>query len=1070
MADKTPVRVVFNASNVATGMAEFQSGETVPVANGGTGLGAIGSAGQVIKVNAAGNALEFGAEGDLSITNLVAPTNADLTLTTSGTGNIVLDAITVRGTTFSAADSTKITFAESVDVTGTLTSSGLSYPTSDGTVGQFLKTDGSGTLSFANLSLGDLTIIGSTISAPSNGDLTLTTSGSGIVNVNDSFKIGSGATVTTILDEDAMGSNSATSLATQQSIKAYVDSSILTKDNTDEIAEGSTNLYFTNARADARITNALKDEDNMASNSATHAASQQSVKAYIDAQNVAQALTFVGDDSTGTAVNSGETFQIAGGTGLTSAVVNDTMTLAIDSTVATLTGSQTLTNKTLTAPVINSPTGDFIKIGGTNFTDSLLIGHATTGTLDSAEANTGVGIGTLDALTSGDRNTALGHDAGTGITTANNNTLIGYEAGKGITNANQNTVIGDSAFAGSNPESSSASNTVVGAFAMNVSSGAKENTAIGRDAGREVTSGDSNIFIGYNAGANDSTSGITTGSGNVIIGTVDPDSRTGDRQLKIAGNDGSTTTTWITGDNSGNLTFGGSAVVGDMTLSGSTIARDGGSMNITSGSSLTINVDGAIILDAGSGGNGIQVKDDGTEIIRISNSSSDVSITTKVQDKDLLFKGNDGGSSITAFTLDMSEAGAATFNDKIILGANKEIQFVDTNESIKSDGSKMIIKSGGTTFNLPTADGNAGDVLKTDGAGTLSFSSSAATASDDTRAVTKNNKSVSASPRTVDYFQSTSADLAWYFVALNDLTNDHSSSSCFAVAHNNSDAFVSPARGGSSGSSNSLPTTSADISSGQVRVKIAAPSADSKISYYKIPISRANTADATAGVTITTSNTDVDSASESIDTFAHASFRAAKYLILVDDNAKTETGVTEALVVHDGTNAFVSQYGTINTGNNDMITLSAAISGDNVVLSAAGLTPNLSLKIHKTLLSDSMSAVSNNNQKIIGATTVSSSATAFDDFDLDDSTAAVYYVVGKNATEGAFSVQEVYCSGAPGEASVTQGPFVSTKATTQLEFTAAFKSDADNSVELSVASTSGGSTVVNAYRINCLAE
>ena len=105
MADKTPVRVVFNASNVATGMAEFQTGESVPVANGGTGLTAIGSAGQVIKVNAAGNALEFGAEGDLSITNLVAPTNADLTFSTSGTGNIVLDQITLRGTTFSSTDS-----------------------------------------------------------------------------------------------------------------------------------------------------------------------------------------------------------------------------------------------------------------------------------------------------------------------------------------------------------------------------------------------------------------------------------------------------------------------------------------------------------------------------------------------------------------------------------------------------------------------------------------------------------------------------------------------------------------------------------------------------------------------------------------------------------------------------------------------------------------------------------------------------------------------------------------------------------------------------------------------------
>ena len=50
MADKTPVRVVFNESNVATGMAEFQTGETVAVSHGGTGLSSIGSAGQILKV------------------------------------------------------------------------------------------------------------------------------------------------------------------------------------------------------------------------------------------------------------------------------------------------------------------------------------------------------------------------------------------------------------------------------------------------------------------------------------------------------------------------------------------------------------------------------------------------------------------------------------------------------------------------------------------------------------------------------------------------------------------------------------------------------------------------------------------------------------------------------------------------------------------------------------------------------------------------------------------------------------------------------------------------------------
>mgnify|MGYP001413163779 CR=1 FL=1 len=86
------------------------------------------------------------------------------------------------------------------------------------------------------------------------------------------------------IDEDAMGSNSATKVPTQQSVVAYVASQIETKDNSDEITEGSTNLYFTNARADARITNAILDEDNMASDSATQIPSQQSVKAYVDSQ------------------------------------------------------------------------------------------------------------------------------------------------------------------------------------------------------------------------------------------------------------------------------------------------------------------------------------------------------------------------------------------------------------------------------------------------------------------------------------------------------------------------------------------------------------------------------------------------------------------------------------------------------------------------------------------------------------------------------------------------------------------------------------------------------------------
>ncbi len=102
---------------------------------------------------------------------------------------------------------------------------------------------------------------------------------------------------------------------------------------------------------------AFLDEDTMSSNSATKLASQQSIKAYVDAQVTAQDLDFIADS--GGALNidlDSESLTIAGGTGLASVGSLNTVTLNIDSTVGTLTGTQTMTNKTLTSPTINAAT------------------------------------------------------------------------------------------------------------------------------------------------------------------------------------------------------------------------------------------------------------------------------------------------------------------------------------------------------------------------------------------------------------------------------------------------------------------------------------------------------------------------------------------------------------------------------------------------------------------------------------------------------------------------------------------------------------------------------------------
>ena len=188
--------------------------------------------------------------------------------------------------------------------------------------GQQVISDNSGTIQISADSGQNISIVTS-----GAGSVELT-SGSGVIEMKSNIQLASNKTISTAgggatqqggnID---MNSNYINNLGTpvdsgDAASKSYVDAQVQTKDalselsgDTDDVTEGSTNLYyttarwdtkmaaadtgdltegsnlyFTDARADARITNALVDEDNMVSNSATKIPSQQSVKAYVDSQ------------------------------------------------------------------------------------------------------------------------------------------------------------------------------------------------------------------------------------------------------------------------------------------------------------------------------------------------------------------------------------------------------------------------------------------------------------------------------------------------------------------------------------------------------------------------------------------------------------------------------------------------------------------------------------------------------------------------------------------------------------------------------------------------------------------
>ena len=146
-----------------------------------------------------------------------------------------------------------------------------------------------------------------------------------------------------------------------------------------------------------------------------------------------------------------------------------------------------------------------------------------------------------------------------------------------------------------------------------------------------------------------------------------------------------------------------------------TFTFNSGTLGLSTGD-LTLDVAGDLILDAA--GNDVKFFNDGTQVGQIEMAaSSSFNFRSIEQDADILFKGNDGGSTITALTLDMSSAGRATFNENVKLGDNGQLIFGagddlsiyhDSNDSyIVDNGSGLLFIRGSSGVRIQGTNGEA---------------------------------------------------------------------------------------------------------------------------------------------------------------------------------------------------------------------------------------------------------------------------------------------------------------------------------------------------------------------------
>ena len=432
MTDKVPIRTVFDSSGNATGLAEFQSGETVGHAHGGTGLSTLGSAGQVLRVNGAGSAIEFGDGFSTSSGDITLDSAADIILDADGADIVLKDGGTEFGRftnsggqlviKSSSSTTTAMTMSgANVTIAGNLTVTG----TTDGDGNIILGDAATDTVTFGGTIQGNLVFEGST------GDSFETTLAPGNPSSDITLTLPASASDTLV---GLASTQTLTNKTLTTPIITEIDGSTITLDSAGDItldADGADIILkdagtefgrFTNNSGELQIKSGSSSTTNLTMSGAnTTIAGNLTVTGNATANGSTITLGDSASDTvsfggtiTGNLVFEGsadDSFETTLTPGNPSADITLTLPSSGSDTLVGKATTDTLTNKTLTSPALTTPaiTGNTTTTGNVIFEGSTADSFETTLTVVDPTADrtvslpnatdTLVGKDTTDTLT-----------------------------------------------------------------------------------------------------------------------------------------------------------------------------------------------------------------------------------------------------------------------------------------------------------------------------------------------------------------------------------------------------------------------------------------------------------------------------------------------------------------------------------------------------------------------------------------------------------------------------------------------------------------------------------------------
>ena len=320
-----------------------------------------------------------------------------------------------------------------------------------------------------------------------------------------------------------------------------------------------------------------------------------------------------------------------------------------------------------------------------------------------------------------------------------------------------------------------------------------------------------------------------------------------------------------------------------------------------------------------------------TNLLYLDVTNSRIGIGTSEPSTTLEVNGTVTATSVTstsAATLATgSTVGNLTLANGSITDSSGAISF--GNENLTTTGTLTV-----SGFTFPSADGSNGQVLQTDGSGTISFAESSGGGGGNNTAVKQfNYYKLDTTSAVVDEFDITEYRGAIYDIVMEDQDLGFVGHLKVSIVHDDSTPYVSTYNVNED--STRIADFTVAISGDMVQLSAATnTSSHTNLRVYRIALGDHHETVANTNSKIIATSTNIGSSATTLDQFTKTDIRGAKYIILIKDDTAGDYQISETSLTHDGTTVYHDDYALVSSRGTPLHTISAAISGATLTLSS----------------------------------------------------------------------------------------------------------------------------------------